>query len=69
MAKSKKMKWWDWIAITLLTIGGLNWGLVGLSDYNLVEKILPDTWWKWVYIAVGISAAYSLVFIVKRLKK
>ncbi len=30
----------DWIAIALVVIGGLNWGLVGISqDFNLVAMI------------------------------
>ena len=29
----------DWIAMTLLIVGGLNWGLVGLADFNLVAAI------------------------------
>jgi len=30
------MKTLDVIAAILLVIGGLNWGLVGLADFNLV---------------------------------
>lgn len=47
------------LALILLIIGGLNWGLVGLFDFNLVEAIfgiglLTDL----VYILVGLSAIY-----------
>ncbi len=47
----------------LLIIGGLNWGLVGLLDYNLVESLLGT--WAWlvtlIYVLVGLSAVMMLV--------
>ena len=32
----------DWIAYTLTIVGGLNWGLVGAFDFNLVAAIFGD---------------------------
>lgn len=29
----------NWIAFVILAIGGLNWGLVGIFRFNLVEAI------------------------------
>jgi hypothetical protein len=50
------------IAWVLVIIGALNWGLVGLFDWNLVEAVLGN--WDWavtaVYILVGVSAILSL---------
>lgn len=47
-------------AYTLLWVGGLNWGLVGLLNFNLVEALLGS--WpaltKLIYILVGISTVY-----------
>ena len=31
-----------WIALILLWIGGLNWGLVGVFDFNLVTTIFGE---------------------------
>jgi len=58
----------DWVAMVLVLVGGLNWGLVGIFDYNLVTSIFGDaTWWTAaVYDLVGLSALY-LVFVVSRL--
>lgn len=58
----------DWIAYILLIIGGLNWGLVGAADVDLVDMIfgagmIADI----VYILVGISALYLL--LMKFMKK
>ena len=46
------------IAFILLVIGGLNWGLVGIADYNVVDALLGEgsLLAKIVYILVGISA-------------
>ena len=48
------------IACMLLWIGGLNWGLVGLFNFNLVEAIFGS--WPMlvtlIYVLVGASAVY-----------
>lgn len=48
------------VAYTLLFIGGLNWGLWGLLNINLVSMVLgamPGLE-KIVYILVGLSTVY-----------
>lgn len=54
------------IAFILLVIGGLNWGLMGLSgfvgggNWNVVNLILgswPMVEWA-VYVAIGLSAVW-----------
>jgi uncharacterized protein len=56
----------DWIFMILLVVGGLNWGLVGLFNFNLVSAIFGvDTLLSnLVYIIVGISALYVLVVLL-----
>jgi uncharacterized membrane protein YuzA (DUF378 family) len=48
------------VAFALLVVGGLNWGLVGLFKFNLVESLLGSmpTVEMVVYILVGVSALY-----------
>ena len=42
-------------------VGALNWGLVGLFDYNLVHVLLGGVGLeKIVYILVGVSAVFEL---------
>ena len=57
------MKTIDWIAYVLLIIGGLNWGLVGAFNFNLVELIFGSLSWllSVIYILVGLSAIYMAV--------
>lgn len=50
----------DIVALVLLVIGGLNWGLIGLADVNLVDWVLGSMSMlsRLVYILVGLSALY-----------
>jgi uncharacterized protein len=52
----------DWIAQILLIIGGVNWGLVGLFDLDLVAMLFGQGSLisRIVYILVGLSALWGL---------
>ena len=54
------MKGIHYLAMTLLWIGGINLGLIGLFNYNLIA-IVGSGLEKLVYIFVGLAAAYSIV--------
>lgn len=47
----------------LVIVGALNWGLVGLFDFNLVDKILGSApaIERLVYILVGVSAVVEII--------
>jgi len=65
----KKLSAVDLIALILLIIGGLNWGLA-IFNINLVPLIFRvDILIKIVYGLVGISAIYILISIGKLEKK
>jgi hypothetical protein len=65
----KKLSVVDLIALILLIIGGLNWGLA-IFNINLVPLIFRiDILVKIVYGLVGISAIYILISIGKLGKK
>jgi uncharacterized protein len=55
-----KMTTIGWVAIVLLIIGGLNWGLIGLFGFDLVAWILGSMTIasRIVYSVVGLSAIY-----------
>ncbi|HEY4541561.1 MAG TPA: DUF378 domain-containing protein [Noviherbaspirillum sp.] len=52
----------DWIAMILLIVGGLNWGLVGLFNFDLVATLFGEmsAISRVIYVLVGLSALYSL---------
>jgi len=58
------------IAIILVVIGGLNWGLVGLFNFDLVAAIFGamSVISRIVYILVGLSAVYLVVIFNSLLK-
>jgi hypothetical protein len=51
-----------WVAIILSVIGAINWGLVGLFDFNLVSALFGQmsTLSRIVYVLVGLSGIYLL---------
>ena len=52
------------LAYIILIIGGLNWGLIGIFRFNLVESIfgpLPSIGSTIIYILVLISAIWIIV--------
>lgn len=57
----------DWIAMVILIIGGINWGLVGFFQYDLVAAIFGDisAFTRVIYDLVGLSALYS-IYLVSR---
>jgi len=58
------------VAFTLVVVGALNWGLIGLLDFNLVTTLVGQwpTFEKLVYILVGVSAVYELAMHPKSCK-
>jgi uncharacterized protein len=50
-------------ALALIIIGGINWGLVGFFDYNLVDSLFGagSALSRIVYALVGLSAIYVVV--------
>lgn len=52
----------DWIAIILVIVGGLNWGLVGFFKFDLVASIFGNmsTLSRIVYDLVGLAALYMI---------
>ncbi len=55
------MKTLDVFVAILLVIGGLNWGLVGLFNFNLVEYLFGThaVITRIVYIIVGFCAVFQ----------
>ncbi len=50
------------IALVLVIIGAINWGLIGLFDFNLVDTLfgVDSIISKIVYILVGISGIIDI---------
>ena len=55
------------LTLTLVIVGGLNWGLVGAFDFDLVAAIFGpmSALSRLVYILVGLSALWQIVPLLK----
>lgn len=59
------------VALTLVIIGGLNWGLIGFFNYNLVDALFGGANWltRIIYALVGISAIVSFGLYARTTEK
>ena len=58
------MKALNLITLLLIIVGGINWLLVGVANFDLVATIFgsrDSTFATVVYVLVGLSALYQLV--------
>ena len=57
------MKNLDLVANILLVVGGLNWGLVGAANFDLVAAIFGSMspLSRIIYVLVGLAALYRLL--------
>ena len=56
------MKRLDIVACFLLCLGGLNWGLMGLFEFNLVSYFVGRSWLdRLIYVLIGIAAVYYAI--------
>jgi hypothetical protein len=71
MAKIFKVNYADWVAMLLIVVGAINWGLVGIAyfvtdgaNWNVVNLLLGGTAWAefGVYSLVGIAGLYGIYF-------
>jgi hypothetical protein len=58
----------DWISRILVIVGGLNWGLIGAANYNLVAAVFGDGSMtsRVVYSLVGLAALWELIRLAFR---
>ena len=61
------MKALNGIALTLVIIGAINWLLVGLFKFNLVDAIFGSlsVLTRIIYIIVGLAGLWSIAFYSK----
>lgn len=66
-----KLNAFDWLAVVLVIVGGLNWGLVGILKFDLVAAIFGDMSGlsRVVYALVGLAAVYLAAISMKLAKK
>lgn len=60
----KQLKTVDYIALVLVIIGAINWGLIGFFGFDLVRVIFGDMTLisRILYSVIGIAGLYALSF-------
>ncbi|MDR0918345.1 MAG: DUF378 domain-containing protein [Oscillospiraceae bacterium] len=59
---------WDKLALILLIIGGLNWGLVGMFEFDLIARLFggsDSALSRIVYILTAISAIWGITMLFR----
>lgn len=53
-------KFWDYLSLTLVIIGAVNWGLVGFFRFDLVNFLFGNLSWisRVIYALVGLAGLY-----------
>lgn len=66
-----KFNFFDWIAMILLIVGALNWGTIGVFNFNFVEFVFGAgaIVTKIIYIIVGLAALYGIAMLFKCFNK
>jgi uncharacterized protein len=61
--ETKVMKPLDCVTYALMIIGALNWGLIGLFNFNLVAFLFGpmSVLTRIIYVLVGLSALYDII--------
>nr|MBD3359339.1 DUF378 domain-containing protein [Candidatus Buchananbacteria bacterium] len=67
----QKLNALDVIALILVIVGGLNWGLVGLFNFDLVATLFGDmsAISRVVYALVGLAALYTIYLATVAVKR
>jgi uncharacterized membrane protein YuzA (DUF378 family) len=67
------MKALDIVSAVLVIVGALNWGLVGLANFDLVATIAgglkfgeANAFSRIVYVLVGVAAVVQAMMLLKR---
>jgi uncharacterized membrane protein YuzA (DUF378 family) len=66
----KKLNAFDWVALILVIIGGLNWGLISIFNIDLVSSLfgVMTTLARVVYGLVGLSALYTIYLVSTKIE-
>ena len=58
----------DWTALTLIIIGAVNWGLIGLFRFDLIATLfggMESALSRIIYVIIGLAGLYCLSLYTK----
>jgi uncharacterized membrane protein YuzA (DUF378 family) len=61
----------DWTAIVFLIIGGINLGIIGLFDYDVIVALFPDnpSIPRLIFFLIGIAAIYMIYSLYQEIQR
>ena len=61
------MKLLDTIILAIIILGSINWGLIGIFQFDLISNIFGDmsVFTRIIYTLVGICGLYDISFFMK----
>jgi len=76
----KRLRFYDWIVFIILVFAGINWGLTGIFNINLVDKLgnllftqaqfITKAYFNTViYLIIGIAGLYGIYLCFKLIRK
>lgn len=66
----KNLNTFDWVALLLLVIGGINWGMIAAFNIDLVTMLFGDmtVLTRVIFGLVGLSAIYSIYIFTSKVE-
>lgn len=65
----KDLNLYGWVALIILIVGGINWGLVGLFNVNVIAAIFGSLLSRLIFIVVGVAGGYFCYLFYKEKTK
>ncbi|NLK38397.1 MAG: DUF378 domain-containing protein [Epulopiscium sp.] len=59
------MKALNWIGLTIVILGALNWGLIGFFGFDVITTIFHGSYFwiaRVIFALVGVAGLYALTF-------
>lgn len=48
----------------IVIIGALNWGIVGISNINVIERVFGSSLARTIYILIGFAGFIQLIILI-----
>lgn len=67
----RKINFLDWLALLLVIVGAVNWGIMGILQKDLIMGIIGLGWTisRIIYIVVGVAGLWTLLFVLPKTKR
>lgn len=66
----KHLNVFDWVALILLVIGGVNWGMIGIFNVDLVSMLfgVMTILTRIIFVMVGLAAIHTVYILAAKVQ-